>query len=251
MRLTVLGSSASYAGAGHACSGHLVQAGETSVLMDCGNGVLANLSQVIEPGTLAAVFITHEHPDHWADLYALQALLRYAPDGPAGRLALHMPPGLFERVMAPLSERGREEFAEAFTAFDLAEGATALVGELAVTPVAVDHIEPTFALVVEDASSRLCYTSDTRDGIRVLAAAASCDLLLAEATLPEAYAGAAPHMTAAQAGSLAYSAGALRLVLTHLWPTVDRDEAIAVASAAYGCLAHVANELDTFDIGVR
>jgi len=148
--------------------------------MDCGNGVLANLSQVIEPGTLDAVFVTHEHPDHWADLYALQALLRYAPDGPAGRLALHMPPGLFERVMAPLSERGREEFAEA-----------------------------------------------------------------------EAYAGAAPHMTASQAGSLAYSAGALQLVLTHLWPTVDREEAVAAASAAYGCLVHVANELDTFDIGAQ
>lgn len=249
MRLTVLGSSASYAGPGHACSGHLVRSGETNVLLDCGNGVLANLAQVIEPSTLDAIFITHEHPDHWADLYALQALLRYAPDGPGGKLALHMPSRLFERVIAPLNERGREEFSEAFEVFELAEGATVMVGEVAVTPVAVDHIEPTFACVVEDSSSRLCYTADTSEGIRVLAAAASCDLLLAEATLPEAYAGAAPHMTAAQAGSLAYSAGALRLVLTHLWPTVDRDEAAAVASAAYGCRAYVANELDTFDIG--
>lgn len=249
MRLTVLGSSASYAGPGHACAGHLVQSGSTAVLMDCGNGVLANLARVTDPATLDAVFVTHEHPDHWADLYALQALLRYAPDGPVGRVPLHMPEGLFERVIAPLGDRGRLEFTEAFESHTLAPGATVLVGELAVTPVPVDHVEPTFALVVEDESARLCYTSDTSPGIRVLTAAASCDLLLAEATLPERYAGAAPHMTAQQAGSLAYSAGALRLVLTHLWPTVDREQAVAEASSTYGSLAVVAEELDTFDIG--
>ena len=49
------------------------------------------------------------------------------------------------------------------------------------------------------------------------------DLLLAEATLPEAYAGAAPHMTASQAGELAREAGARALVLVHVWPTNDRD----------------------------
>jgi len=251
MRLTILGSAASFAGPGHACAGYLVESAGTNLLMDCGNGSLANLAQGIEPGTLDAVFITHEHPDHYADLYALQALLRYAPDGPAGKLALYLPAGLFERIASPLNERGREEFAEAFRVFELAEATTVMVDEVAVTPVGVDHIEPTYALVVEDASSRLCYTADTGPGIRVLAAAASCDLLLAEATLPEEYAGAAPHMTAAQAGSLAYSAGALRLVLTHLWPTVNRDDAVAAASAAFGSLASVANELDTFDIGTR
>jgi len=249
MRLTILGSSASYAGPGHACAGYLVQSGSTSILMDCGNGSLANLAQVIEPSTLDAVFITHEHPDHYADLYSLQALLRYAPDGPAGRLALHTPKGLFERIISPLNEHGREEFAEAFGVVDMAEATTVMVGEVAVTPVSVDHIEPTFALVVEDASARLCYTADTGPGIRVLAAAASCDLLLAEATLPAEYTGAAPHLTAAQAGSLAYSAGALRLVLTHLWPSVDRAAAAAQASATFGSLALVANELDTYDIG--
>ncbi len=251
MRLTVLGSSASYAGPGHACSGHLVEAGETRVLMDCGNGVLANLAGVADPTAVDAVFITHEHPDHYADLYGLQALLRYAPDGPVGRLPLYMPIGLFDRVVAPLNDHGRAEFAEAFQLFELVDRVTVELPDLAVTPALVDHVDPTFALVVEDDSARLCYTADTRPGIRVLSAAASVNLLLAEATLPQAYAGAAPHMTAAQAGALAYQAGALSLVLTHLWPTVDRVQAAAEASASYGSPACVAEEFDTFDIGPR
>lgn len=251
MRLTVLGSSASYAGPGHACAGHLVRGGGASVLMDCGNGVLANLARVVDPTSLDAVFVTHEHPDHYADLYSLQALLRYAPAGPVGSVALHMPPGLYERVTAPLNERGRAEFAEAFDARELVDGATVQIAELAVTPTLVDHVEPTFALVVETADARLCYTADTRPGHRVMAAAAAADLLLAEATLPEEYAGAAPHMTATQAGALGYQAGALALVLTHLWPTVDRDAAAAAASSTYGSVAMVAEELDTFTIGTR
>ena len=111
MRVTVLGSSASYAGPGQACSGYLVEHADVRVLMDCGNGVVANLAAVADPTTLDAVFITHEHPDHFLDIYALAALLRYAPQGPLAPLALWLPPGLFERMGCLLSERGRDELA--------------------------------------------------------------------------------------------------------------------------------------------
>ena len=52
MRLTILGSSASYADAGRACSGYLIENAGTRVLLDCGHGVLANLTQVIDPAML-------------------------------------------------------------------------------------------------------------------------------------------------------------------------------------------------------
>ncbi|MDO8987631.1 MAG: MBL fold metallo-hydrolase, partial [Coriobacteriia bacterium] len=237
MRLTVLGSSASYAGPGQACAGHLVQFDSTCVLLDCGNGVIANLGRVMEPADLDAVLITHAHLDHFADIYALQALLRYAPGGPCGRLKLGLAPGLIERILAPLSSRGKNEFLEAFQVMDLIAGHTLQVGGLAITPALVDHSDPTFALLVEHGPTRLCYTADTKLGDRVMAVAAGANLLLAEATLPQEYVGQAPHMTAAQAGTLAYQAGALQLVLTHLWPTNDRESAQREASAAFG--AHV------------
>jgi len=248
MHLTVLGSSASYAGPGQACSGYLVEHNGTRVLFDCGPGVLANLAQVTDPTTLDAVFITHNHPDHICDIYALQALLRYAPEGPAAPLELWTPPELFERLACLLSERGARELCEAFDEHDLSACAPVAVGSLLVTPHPVVHTDPTFALVAEADGLRLCYTADTVPGAAVLSAARDCDLLLAEATLPRQYAGRAPHLTAAEAGALATDAGAGELVLTHIWPTNDRDQMAREAIELFRGRVRVASEFDVFEV---
>jgi ribonuclease BN (tRNA processing enzyme) len=39
MRLTVLGKSPSWQDVGGACSGYLIEDGDTAILVDCGNGV--------------------------------------------------------------------------------------------------------------------------------------------------------------------------------------------------------------------
>jgi len=248
VNLTVLGSAASYPGAGRACAGYLLEADGAALLLDCGNGVLGNLGRVLDPLALDAVFVTHGHVDHFADVYAMQAALRYAPDGPAAALPLHLPPGLFERMGAVLTEHGRAEFAEAFEVSELADGARASYGAVTVTARGVAHSGDTFALVAEAGGARLVYTADATldDALRVVAAGA--DVILADATLPEPYRGRAPHMTAAEAGTLAAGAGAHTLVLTHLWPTVNRDAAAAEASAVFGGRVIVAEELDVIDI---
>ena len=250
MRLTVLGSSASYAGPGQACSGHLVQAGTTSVLLDCGNGVLANLASVMDPAALDAIVITHEHIDHFADVYALQALLRYAPQGPAAPLPLHAPAGLFDRMACVLSESGRGELDEAFMVHELSAHDQIALDHMTITPYAVEHIDPTYALALrEPATSRqLCYTSDTAPGEAVEDAAAGATLLLAEATLPQKYAGAVPHMTSEEAGALAARVGAERLVLAHIWPTNDREAMAREAASRFPGPVSVASEMDVYSV---
>jgi ribonuclease BN (tRNA processing enzyme) len=248
MRLTVLGSSASYAGAGQACAGYYVEGGGARVLFDCGNGTLANLGRIADPLGLDAVFVTHNHIDHYADVYSLHAALRYAPEGPRGPLPLYLPAGLFDGMKCLLSARGAAELDEAFVPVELQPGVAVTLGGLTVTPFAVEHTDPTFALVADADGARLVYTSDTRPCGGVYEAAASADLLLAEATLPEPYAGAAPHMTASQAGELARTSGARALVLTHVWPTNDRELMARIAAETFGAPVVVASELDAFDI---
>lgn len=248
MRVTVLGSSASYAGPGQACAGHLVEGGGVRVVFDLGNGALANLGRLIDPATVDAVFISHAHPDHFLDLFSLQALLRYAPQGPAPALRVYASEDLLERAACLLSSHGRLEFVEAFRMAALADGIPVRVGDMLVTPYAVEHEGTTFALVAEADGRRMCYTSDSRPGSAVLAAARGADLLLADATLPEEYAGRAPHMTASQAGSLAAEAGASRLVLTHLWPTTPRHDILDSAKQAFGGPVQLADELLTVEV---
>jgi ribonuclease BN (tRNA processing enzyme) len=248
MRLTVLGSAASYAGPGQACAGHLVEGGGARVLFDAGNGVIANLARVMDPAALDAVFVTHHHPDHFLDLYALQALLRYAPQGPAAPLALYLPEGLYELMKRILSGRGATEFDEAFVVVQLAAGEPIRIGELIVTPRLVPHTEPTFALVAEADGAKLVYTSDTGPGDEIVQVSAGADLLLCEATLPEEYAGAAPHLTASQAAEYARRADVRQLVLSHIWPTNDRDMMLSNAENVFGGPVALARELDVFDI---
>ncbi len=248
MRLTVLGAAASHAAAGQACAGHLVESGQTRILMDCGNGVLANAYRVVDPYTLDAVVVTHDHPDHYVDLYSLQSMLRYAPEGPSAPLRLLMPEGLFDRMQCLLSERGAIEFREAFHASVLEDGVGVRIGDLVVTPHLVDHTDPTFALCVEGEGARLVYTGDTAFGDQVLRAARGADLLLAEATVPERYQGMSPHLCAREAGEIAHLAGAGALVLTHVWPTNDREAMAREAAAAYGGDVRIATEFDVYDI---
>lgn len=248
MRLTVLGSAASYPGPGRACAGYLVQTATTSVLLDCGNGVLSNLGRVIDPVSLSAVVVSHGHIDHFADVFALQAALRYAPTGPVPPLPLYLPVGLFERMEALLGEHGGRELREAFRMHDIRPHDPIVVGDLTIVPSPVDHGQEACAMVVTGGGATLCYTGDTKLGDAVREAARGVGTLLADATLPEEYAGRAPHMTPAEAADLAHEAGAHTLVMTHLWPTVDRARALADARGRFGGRVIVADENLALDI---
>ena len=64
----------------------------------------------------------------------------------------------------------------------------------------VCHGVETFALRIEGASGTLAYTADSAYCDELVEAATGADVLLAEATLPAVFAGAAPHMTGTEAG---------------------------------------------------
>jgi ribonuclease BN (tRNA processing enzyme) len=248
MQLTVLGSAASYAGADQACSGYLVEHEGTTLMLDCGNGTLANAAHVTDVTSLDAVIVSHTHTDHFVDLFALEAALRFAPEGPIGSLPIYLPEGLWERMCSLLPPGGAAHLAEAFEPHVLRAGEALKFDDLTVTPHPVDHDGPTFALIVDAPDARLAYTADTRDGEAVRTAVAGCDVLVAESTLPQEYAGRGPHMTAQEAGSLAKGSGAELLVLTHLWPTADHDLMLREAGAAFGGNVVLAEELLTIDM---
>ena len=250
MRLTVLGSAASYPGPGQACTGHLIEGCGESVLLDCGPGVLSNLGRVMDPLGLNAVFISHRHPDHFLDVYGLQALLRFAPSGPVGSLPLYGPAGLFERMLCLLDQRGKAAFAEAFEFIELRANEPVTCGSLTITPMPVDHVDTTFAMRVraEDGETTLCYTSDCRVGPGVTTAASGADVLIADATLPTMYAGRAPHMTPVETGRLASESGVRLLILGHLWPTADREQLLSDARTAFDGEILLAEELMTVEL---
>jgi len=68
--LHVLGCAPAGGNPGEACSGYLVTAGGSRVLLDCGPGVLASLL-ARDAAPLDAIVLSHLHFDHVADLIPL------------------------------------------------------------------------------------------------------------------------------------------------------------------------------------
>ena len=78
MRLTTVGTGTAAPLAGRVQSGHLIEAGSTRLLMDCGSGVATRLADLrVEWQTISHLALTHFHADHIVDLPTLLYAWRY------------------------------------------------------------------------------------------------------------------------------------------------------------------------------
>jgi ribonuclease BN (tRNA processing enzyme) len=98
-RLTVLGTCGAWPEAGRAASGFLLDYDGFRLVLDLGYATFPRLLGYCGGGDIDAVVITHEHPDHCADLSALCRERHFADDRRA-RVPLYCTPGVTERVQA-------------------------------------------------------------------------------------------------------------------------------------------------------
>ena len=258
MRITVLGKSPSWQDAGGACSGYLVEDGETAVLLDCGNGVFSKLRRFLDYVDVDAVVISHMHADHFLDLVPYSYALTYAPrqqpvpvdrwpgtTSPA-RPRLVAPAGARQTLRRVVGAWGNEDLVE--KAFDMREydtGDELEIGTLRVRFHQVPHFLETHAvdLVSSDGGARFTFGADCRPCDELPKFAAGTDLLMLEATLPRPErAGPRGHLTPAEAGEHGRRAGAGRLVITHISDELDELWARDEASKAFGAPVEVARE---------
>jgi ribonuclease BN (tRNA processing enzyme) len=230
LKLTILGCSGSYPGPGGAASGYLVRSDATTIWLDAGNGTLANLQRHVGLADVDAVVLSHGHGDHWVDVDAYHVAVRYGDD-PREGIPVFAPGELAERL-----EPNRPTFAiQAVT-----DGARHQVGDVALTFSRTDHMVETMAVRLESGGKVLGYSADSGAGWSMEALGPDIDLALCEATYLKDREGSVQHFSARQAGTTAKAAGARRLVITHIWPTLDPNASKAEAEEAYGAPVEVA-----------
>jgi ribonuclease BN (tRNA processing enzyme) len=253
MRLTVLGCSPASTNPGGAASGYLVEEGGTRVVLDCGSGAFGNLLLHAVPEEIDAVVISHMHADHMLDLmpfrYGLAFAAQAAPDAPHRLPGLYLPPeghAMALRLSA-LQDPSDAFFADCFAVTEYAAGDPLVIGSLSLTFVPVYHIPHTYAIRVSSGGRTLTYSADTGPCAGIYEAARGADLFLCECANPEG-SDFPRHLTPKQAGEIAQTAGAARLLLTHRWYRTGLDAARDEAGMTFSGPVDLAREGGSWDV---
>ena len=183
--LHVLGCAPASGNPGEPCSGYLVSAGGSRILLDCGPGVLSSLL-ARDAAPLDAIVLSHLHFDHVADLIPLGFAHVF------GLASEWKPPALYRAARrrgaadgAVRGERSRRQSPHGMRA----DGrrvrpwrAALAIGDAHLTFRELIHPGVSHAIRVEAGGGALVYSGDTAVTPALGEHAAGADLLLTEST---------------------------------------------------------------------
>ena len=234
--VTILGSGTSVPCATRMAPAYLLQAGEFTLLLDCGSGSCSSLArQGISLGGLSAVVLSHLHMDHVADLPVMTFAL-VNPLGPlrSEDLVIRGPVGTADYFAALEQLYGTWMHPRDATtrALDLAPGETFSMGPLNFSAHRAEHSGACLSYRVEAAGQVVCFSGDTEPCDGLAAAARGAELLICECSVLEHEEGPG-HMKASQVGQLATAVGVGRVVLSHIYPHVEASDPVSVVRRHY------------------
>jgi ribonuclease BN (tRNA processing enzyme) len=249
MQITILGSGTAVPSFERFPAGFLVRSESASVLVDLGPGTLRRAAQAgCDPRDIDAVWLTHYHTDHCADLAALLFALRNPRYAGRAPLRVFGAPGL-HALVAHLTAAW-PWLAPRDYVLDLREIApgTHELEDLQIVAVPIAHTAASLAYRFTGADGGVCAFSGDADVCEGLVETArDADLFVCEAAFPDAHRQPG-HLTPSLAGAHAERAGAKRLCLTHFYPECDGHDLLGQARAAYRGEVVLGKDLMTFTV---
>ena len=213
MRLHLLGTSGPFPESFGSTSGYLLESGDSLFQFDLGSGVLGALTALTAPESLTALFISHWHFDHTADVPVLMYRLEsygktlpvYGPSDPSS--------ALYKIVVS----------SPCFSFTEISAGQTFPLNDSVIRITCARHPVPAVGFHISHNAETFGYTGDTNTLPSLTKDFYNCDLLLADGLFPSKYWNETkPHLSAELAARLASDAGVRNLLITHLNPVYPR-----------------------------
>jgi len=242
MKLTILGSGTTVPHPKRRSSGHWLETGSGTVLLDCSMYVPRQMVELgLDWPRLDAIWISHFHLDHVGGLAPFLSGTKHAEEMRKRAKPLHIfgPAGLKD-LLKGFDDAGNYKLfkqpfplevieVEPLDTFQLVKGIDAVAMK---TP----HNPESLAIHLRDLDdSTLVYTADTGFTELLATFARKVDMLVIEASYPKNKT-KEKHLELAEAMHIVRKAGPKRAVLTHLYPIWDKfDFAKEVARYSPPC----------------
>ncbi|MDO4432447.1 MAG: MBL fold metallo-hydrolase [Aerococcaceae bacterium] len=229
MQLKCLGCAGGYPSGDNGTTSFVVSSHDVRfhLLLDAGSGAALAMERYMDVSQLNAILVTHDHPDHVADLGIFQHLFMLRQPQ-----AVHAPVPIYVHPHSKmLSLLSSDEFSELKTytpneALDL--------GAFRVTFCRTVHPVECYAVRIEEVETGevLVFTADSGWHEPLIDFAKNADLLLADCAFLNEVGTNDKHFTAEEVGRLANEANVKQVVATHLPPQADSALMMAQLKAA-------------------
>jgi len=223
MKLTILGSGTCVPSLKRNASGYLLQAEGKQVLIDCGSGILLQLERAGKSyKDIDALFLTHGHPDHFADLMPLVQALFYTPDFTREKdLNIFAPQGFREYYDKSIGSILGESKDFRIVFMDVADEME--YGPWKILSTGTVHSADSNAYRFEYGGRSVVFSGDADYDQGVINLSENADLLIADCSFPDTMK-VIGHLSAKECGVVAQKAEVKKLVLSHIYPSGTPDK---------------------------
>jgi ribonuclease BN (tRNA processing enzyme) len=236
LELVVVGSGTAAPDATRVGSGYFLRVGPSRVLLDCGPGVVHHLARFDLPWReLTHLCLSHFHTDHIGDIAALIFALKYGQPEPRSQTLVVYGPAGTKKFFRKLAAAFGDYINNPGFAIEIVEVKPRLrvplndVAHISAAPT--PHTDASVAYRIDGPRSSFGYTGDTDHHVDVGSFLQALDLLVTECSLPDELA-MVGHMTPSRVAALARVALPRRILVTHMYPQVPRDQVIDLVRKA-------------------
>ena len=251
MEIKPLGTVSTFCHEDKCCPGFLIKYKEQNILLDCGNGITKHMEMPNDLNNLI-IIISHLHPDHYGELLSIaQTSLVFNRLGYLNKkIKVYIPSGdIVDAKEDYLDEDGWSRYRivekniidydyllnlekNGFVEFiPYQERDKINVNDLNISFKQNPHSITTYSTKIQTKDNTIVYSSDTGFKNNILEKfSKNANLLICESTFLRGQIRLEDHhLFAHEAGKIAANANVEKLLLTHFWPTIDKEEYVKEA----------------------